>query len=64
MDDLKTKLIQHYFSTPQNLFSPQELEVGLHLGSKYDIPGIINSLDGVELDLRNEQCCRILENGF
>ena len=52
MNDLKKKLIKHYFSTPQNLFSPEELEDGLIFGSMYDVPGIINSLDGVELDLR------------
>ena len=52
MNGLKTKLIKHYFSTPQNLFSPEELEDGLIFGSMYDIPGIMSSLDGVKLDLR------------
>ena len=51
MDDLKRKLVRHFFSTPQRPFSREELEDAVHFGSMYDIPGFINSLDGVKLDL-------------
>ena len=64
VDDLKTTLIKHFFSGTTLPFNSGDLEDGLHLGSKYDIPGIINSLDKVGTEPVDEQCGGILENRF
>ena len=51
VDDLKTKLIRDVFFSTEDAFTSQDLQDGLFLGSEYGIPGIVNSLDEVELDL-------------
>ena len=51
MESMKTKLIKDVMLAPNSAFSPQDLEAGLYVGAKYNIPSIFFPLDNVELDL-------------
>ena len=59
-DVVRTKLIKDVLLTT-DAFNSSDLEAGLYLGSKYNIPGLVNSMDDVKLDLKVDKAVKFWE---